>query len=704
MKFEGECHFHNDCCYGWARNSERSGHVWVELFHKDLSLGVALANLDEPNGCGFFLQIPSGALDDADKLDARVANTDFVLPRKAINVEDNAALQGQIYLCQGLILSGWARDPENPDRSISLYAWENNKRIAATSASQRYWRPDSATRHGFNLYLPLDLADGEVHNVHIRDEKGRDLPGSPVKIRTIPNTISELLESGKELSSRQRSLLLQILRNMESQTPGATGMENYESWEQAFPVPLPEGKSKIVLQIPFCDNPKKIIANQKCAAISLAGNRADYVLLIDREDSLRPHAIASLASSLRERGTAMIYADGEDMDGMPFFKPAWDRLSFLARDCLGPILAKADIFDSAGITGQDSYAVCRMKLALTAEKKGGISHLPQILSRHKAVANFPERLEAARALVSPTAESGPGDTIKINFPLAARPAISLIIPTRNHAEMLRRCLHSLRQTDWPELEIIIVDNGSDEKDVLELLQTLSLEDNIKILDMPGPFNYSWLNNRAAEKASGDLLCFLNNDTEILCPTWLEEMASLLLEPSLDAGCVGAKLLWPNRIVQHGGVVMGVHQLAAHVGNAWREDDPGYMGRNLFAQQYSAVTAACMLTRKDLFMGLGGFDERDFAVSFNDVDYCMRLREIGKKIYWTPHALLLHHESASRGHAENVADKGREQREMGRLRAKWGHYADMFHNPNLSLSIHTDPFGGLAFPPRSRKAR
>ncbi len=224
----------------------------------------------------------------------------------------------------------------------------------------------------------------------------------------------------------------------------------------------------------------------------------------------------------------------------------------------------------------------------------------------------------------------------------------------------------------------------------------------RILPYHGQFNYAAMNNQAAREAKGEMLCFLNNDTEAITPDWLMEMVSLLQQPGV--GCVGAKLLWPTGVVQHGGVVVGIHQLAGHVGNSWTEEMPGYHNRNQLVQQWSVVTAACMLTIRSIFIDMGGFDPVRFPVTFNDVDYCLRLKGHGKKILWTPWARLTHHESASRGNDTTPARKARLAVEMNNFSSKWGWYDDPFYNPNLSLSALVQPFEGLALPPRNRKVR
>jgi GT2 family glycosyltransferase len=290
----------------------------------------------------------------------------------------------------------------------------------------------------------------------------------------------------------------------------------------------------------------------------------------------------------------------------------------------------------------------------------------------------------------------------VGFALQEEKRVSIIIPTRDRADLLRVCLESLwHHTSYAHTEIIIVDNASCEAETMALFAQ-AREKGARVVEYPHPFNYSAMNNMAAQHATGEVLCFLNNDTEVITPDWLEQMLAILEQPGV--GAVGAKLLWPNNLIQHGGVVVGPHQLAAHVGNQWHTDAPGYMGRAQLVQQWSAVTAACLLTPRQLFLDSGSFDVLNFPVAFNDVDYCLRLRQRGKHVVWTPQARLYHHESASRGSDTRKHDQARNRMEMWNFRDKWGEYADPFYNPNLTLSTVSEPFNGLALPPRNREYR
>ena len=222
------------------------------------------------------------------------------------------------------------------------------------------------------------------------------------------------------------------------------------------------------------------------------------------------------------------------------------------------------------------------------------------------------------------------------------------------------------------------------------------------MPVPGPFNFSRIINRGATAASGEFLLLLNNDVEALQPGWLEEMLSRMAEP--DVGAVGAALLWPSGVVQHGGVVLGPKFAALHAFNDRIESDPGYADLLRVAHECSAVTAACLLTERRLFLAAGGFDEYRFPVNFNDVDYCLRLRAGGLRVVLTPHARLLHRESATRGDERRPDQAFRGQRELRNLRAIWGEAltADPAYHPMLSLD--QTPFSALAWPPRPAPPR
>ena len=277
--------------------------------------------------------------------------------------------------------------------------------------------------------------------------------------------------------------------------------------------------------------------------------------------------------------------------------------------------------------------------------------------------------------------------------------ITAVIPTRDRADLLRTAVQGLREkTDYPELEIIIVDNETKEVESLRYLSELEHQ-GIRVLRVPGPFNYSLMNNLAVAEASGELVLLLNNDTEVIEPGWLKEMTRYFQEKRVAV--VGPKLLYPDGTLQHGGVVLGIGGVAGHIHVGEPRNSGGYFGRLWLAQDVSCVTGACMLVRRSVFEKVCGFDSESLPVAFNDVDFCLRVVKAGWRIIWTPSAVLYHHESKSRGGDTSGEKLTRFQRDITTMRARWGEAltSDPFYNPNLSLESCTPR---LAAVPRIKK--
>lgn len=258
--------------------------------------------------------------------------------------------------------------------------------------------------------------------------------------------------------------------------------------------------------------------------------------------------------------------------------------------------------------------------------------------------------------------------------------VSIIIPTRDHADLLKQCIDGLLfSTDYPSsaIEIIIVNNRSRHSETLLYLSSLSSHNSVQVLDYNLPFNFSAINNFAVAHAENELICLLNNDIEVLSPNWLSEMVRFV--ERTDIGCVGAKLYYPNETIQHAGVVLGVNGVAGHAYKHSPRDATGYDNHLKTARYYSAVTAACMLVRKQVYLEAGGFDEK-LAVAFNDVDFCMKLGKLGYKHVWTPRAELYHHESISRGtyRQRTWLQQRRFKKEVRYMKKKWGD--QLFNDP------------------------
>lgn len=327
-------------------------------------------------------------------------------------------------------------------------------------------------------------------------------------------------------------------------------------------------------------------------------------------------------------------------------------------------------------------------------------HIPWVLCEtelnlHRHTARHPElQKHLDRSAPGAQAEILPDHQgIRVHWPIPSpAPKVSLIIPTKDQGHLLGKCLSALLlKTDYPDLEIVVVDNGTTEANALQLLQRASLDPRVRLVVDNAPFNYSRLNNHAVRTvATGEFLCFMNNDVEAISPDWLTQMIGIASRP--DVGCVGAKLLYGDGTVQHGGVVLGIGSdgsevgVAAHVHKALGAREPGYASRAILDQNYSAVTAACLVVRKDVFLEVGGFNEADLAVAYNDIDLCLKIRSLGKQVVWSAHSVLYHHESISRGKDTTQKNAARFSKEVEYMRKTWHDILmnDPFYNPNLSL--------------------
>ena len=465
-----------------------------------------------------------------------------------------------------------------------------------------------------------------------------------------------------------------------------------------------------------------------CSNSALELATGEWCALLDQDDAFAEHALALVALEIERHPEAgLIYSDEDKIDengvrSNPFFKPDWNPELFLGQNYINHLgVYRADILREIGgfregFEGSQDYDLAlRCIEKLRAEQ---VRHIPRILYHWRMVSGSlaaipdakPYAKEAARralaehgertgrpGVVVPCPENTESHRVIHALPAPA-PLASIIIPTRDRLELLERCVESIRaRTDYRPFEIIVVDNGSLEERTLAFFRRVERENIIRVLTDTDPFNYSRLNNRAAASARGDLLVFLNNDTEIDEHGWLTEMISHALQP--EVGAVGARLWYPDGTLQHGGVVLGLGGVAGHAFPHIPRGHPGYFNRAMLQQNCSAVTGACLVVRKTVFEELGGFDEVNLGVTFNDIDFCLRLAERGYRVVWTPYANLIHHESASRGHQRTPEEQAQFLREAGYMQKVWATrlLRDPFYNPNLSLNL---PGFELAFPPRN----
>jgi GT2 family glycosyltransferase len=406
----------------------------------------------------------------------------------------------------------------------------------------------------------------------------------------------------------------------------------------------------------------------------LALSQGEFVLPLASLEP-RAHALLELARVIEQVPSAeLIYTDEDRIDpagqrGDWRFKPAWSPNFLQATNYLGAttLLRSASVRDLGGWRADAPDARHDLLLRLTSRAEpGAIVHLAKLLVHTTAPpAAAPFRTTDARSIATPA------------------PRVSLIIPTRDGADLLATCVRSIRAlTRYPNYEIIIVDNGSVQEDTKRLFAQLAVDPVIRVLRRPEPFNFSRLNNSAAREATGTIIGLINNDIEVTHAAWLDEMAALALRP--EAGCVGAKLLYPDRRIQHAGIVIGLGGVAGHAHRFAPGNAPGYLGRLRAVHEVSAVTAACLVVRREVFDAVGGLDE-SLTVAFNDVDFCLKVRAAGFLNLWTPFAELIHHESVSRGRDLTPAKARRFADEYATMQRRWGAQLlnDPYYSPHLT---------------------
>ncbi|MER2253406.1 glycosyltransferase family 2 protein [Methylorubrum podarium] len=450
------------------------------------------------------------------------------------------------------------------------------------------------------------------------------------------------------------------------------------------------------------------IARATNDALSLAGGA--YAAFLDHDDLLSENALFEVAAALRaDPALELIYSDEDKVEGRgrrfePHFKPGYDRELLWAQNYVNHlcVVRTATLRRLGGLRpgfegSQDHDLLLRLTEGLDAAR---VRHIPKVLYHWRAAAGsgtFSDRALARaeearlRALAEVAArkgaraERGPEGFNRLVRPLPEPPPlVSVVIPTRDRAELLRVVLDGLfARTDYPALDVVVVDNGSTEPATRDLFARYAAEPRLRVLPAPGPFNFSDLSNRGAAAARGTILLFLNNDIEVLEPGWLTELASIASDPEI--GAVGAKLLYPDGTIQHGGIVLGIGGIAGHSHLGLPGNEPGSFARMLLSQEVSAVTGACLAVRADVFSEVGGFDAAHLAVAFNDVDLCLRIRAAGYRIVWTPHARLVHHESKSRGAEDTPEKRARFEAESRVMRERWEPVlrADPYYNPNFS---------------------
>lgn len=446
---------------------------------------------------------------------------------------------------------------------------------------------------------------------------------------------------------------------------------------------------------------------------ALAAATGEVIAFLDHDDLLHPSALLRLAAAFETQDAEFVYTDEGSFDSETGEKVSTNFKPDFSPDLLKGVnyichlsAFRRTLMDRSGGALRPEYDGSQdhdLFLRLTAQTDR-IVHIPEMLYFWRAHAGStassaqakPYTGEAGRRAIQAALDRNgkkgivtilPGwqTFYRVRYEIERPGKVSVIVPTRNHFADLKTCLDSIfEKTLWRDYEIVILDNGSDEPELLRYYEDLRKRSNAKVVICDEPFNFSRINNHAVRHATGDYLLFLNNDTEVISPEWLDEM--LMYAQRDDVGAVGAKLLYSDDTIQHGGVIVGLGGVAGHAYLGQPRDYPGYAARALVVNDLSAVTAACLMMRRTVFDEIGGFDET-FAVAFNDIDLCMRVRATGRLVVWTPFAELHHFESKSRGYEDTPEKIRRFQGEIGHFRALWSKElaaGDPYYNLNLAL--------------------
>jgi glycosyltransferase involved in cell wall biosynthesis len=480
----------------------------------------------------------------------------------------------------------------------------------------------------------------------------------------------------------------------------------------------------------------RVVFRAENGHISRASNSAlalatgEFIALLDNDGLLPEHALFCIAETiLANPNVGIIYSDEDKISQSgiridPYFKCDWNPELFLGHNLVSHLgVYRADIVKAiggfrVGYEGSQDYDLAARFIEQIAPEQ--IVHIPRVLYHWRilpgsTVMSVGEKSYALiasekalnehlfRCNVDGYVEALPIGLHRLRFSLPNnQPLVSIIIPTRNTVDLVRTCVTSIYDlTTYKNFEILLIDNGSDDPDALRYFEELQIKhDNFRVIKDDRPFNFSVLNNSAVKQARGELIALLNNDIEVITPDWLSEMVSIAVQPGI--GAVGAKLWYLNNLLQHGGVTLGLGdgRVARHTHHNLPMGRYGYYGRAVLTQELSAVTAACLVVLKKNYLQVGGLNETDLTVAFNDIDFCLKLKSQGYRNVWTPYAELYHYESATRGQEDTPEKKLRHMNEILYMQERWGDLLlnDPAYSPNLTLDF--DDFS-LAWPPRIR---
>jgi len=575
---------------------------------------------------------------------------------------------------------------------------------------------------GYQAFEPIVFPENEFPQEEVTPEVSAPA-GLPPYIYHRPEITAQIIQ---EIQAFQKKPLISIVMpvyNIDPQWLDIAIHTIKEQWYENWELCLADDKStnpKTIEYLQQIDDPKiKITYLETNLNISGASNAAlklatgDYIALMDNDDEITPDALYMMVKAINEHNAEFIYSD-EDLvteAGLytyPHFKPDFSPDLLMSHNYIThftcfkkTLLEEVGYFDPEHDGAQDFELFLRL-----TEKTSNIYHIPKVLYHWRMLPSStcvdtdvkPAALEAGRmALVKTLKRRGLDGIVentntshyfRVRYEIKNNPLISIIIPYKDKPELLNMCIHSiLKQSTYQNYEIIGISNNSEEAQTFEIMKSLEKEDSrVKFYEYNVPFNYADINNHAVNTyAKGEHILLLNNDIEVIEPTWIEAM----LEHSQRAnvGCVGAKLYYPNDKIQHAGVIIGLGGYAGHSHKMFNRDDKGYFNRLNAVQNLSAVTAACLMIKKSLYKEVNGLDAVNFKVAYNDVDFCLRVLETGHYNIFTPFAELYHHESISRGYEdtpEKIARFDQEKASLFERHKEILQNGDPYYSPNLTL--------------------
>jgi len=495
-------------------------------------------------------------------------------------------------------------------------------------------------------------------------------------------------------------------------------MQTYANWELCLadgassaehvrPLLEKAAASDARIKVAFLNANAGIVGNSNAAADLASG---DFLALLDHDDTLAPFALFTIASAINDTPDAdFLYSDEDKLDTHgdrvePNFKPNWSPETLRSRNyvCHLTVLRRSLVEQiggfRAGFDGSQDYDLVLRASELAKQ----IVHVPHVLYHwrmHAQSTAFVKgsknyAFEAGKRAVSEhlqrvgidaSVHDGPIlGTYQVIHHLRTQPLVSIIVPNKDQAAMLARCVDSLGKSSYANFELLIVENGSQLPETHAYYRELRKQPHIRVIEWKKPFNYAAVNNFAASEAKGELLLFLNNDTEGINPDWLEALVKQAMQPGV--GAVGAKLYYADDTIQHAGIVVGMGGVAGHSHLFYPRQAAGYMQRLRITQNVAAVTGACLLMPRKVFDAVGGWDE-GFVLAFNDVDICLSVLKAGYRVVWTPDAELYHLESKTRGYEDTAEKQARFKREYDLFHLKWGTFlkaGDPYYSPHFRL--------------------